>query len=114
MGDSRLAQIFAYNIQQKRRLLGLTQDALAEKLGIGQQSLSRMERGMMAPKFERLSDIAAVLHCSVAELFMDSSLPESNESVIIVDILQGLTRDERRALLHFILNAAHVFKTVRS
>jgi transcriptional regulator with XRE-family HTH domain len=114
MGDSQLAQIFAYNIQQKRRLLGLTQDALAEKLGIGQQSLSRMERGIIAPKFERLSDIASVLHCSVAELFVNDSMPENSESIIIADILQGLTREERRALLHFILDAAHVFKTVRS
>ena len=36
------------NIQQKRKLRGLTQEKLAEMVGIGQQSLSRMEKGQLA------------------------------------------------------------------
>ncbi len=52
-----LTKIFGNNIRKRRKGLYLTQVELAERLGIGQQSLSRIERGVTAPKFERLEEI---------------------------------------------------------
>lgn len=40
-----LAQIVGQAIFQRRRALGMSQEELAERVGIGQQSLSRMEQG---------------------------------------------------------------------
>ncbi len=40
-----LTKIFGNNIRKRRKGLYLTQVELAERLGIGQQSLSRIERG---------------------------------------------------------------------
>ncbi|MFR8276028.1 MAG: helix-turn-helix domain-containing protein [Desulfovibrio fairfieldensis] len=65
----KLAKLVGTNIQERRKKLGLTQECLAEKIGVGQQSLSRMERGDIAPKLERLPDVAATLRCSVAGSF---------------------------------------------
>lgn len=44
-----LTQIVGQAIFQRRRALGMSQEELAEKVGIGQQSLSRMEQGKTAP-----------------------------------------------------------------
>ena len=52
---------------------GWNQTEFAERLGIGADSLSRMERGLVAPRFSRLELIANTLECSVAELFMTQS-----------------------------------------
>ena len=89
MAKNELSVIFGNNIHRKRKQLGLTQDELAEKLGIGQQSLSRMERGTMAPKFERLQDI----------------------EMIITDILSGLTPKEKHSILKFVSDASQIFKS---
>lgn len=66
----RLATIVGANIAALRKMKGWNQIDLAERLGIGADSLSRMERGLVAPRFSRLELIANALGCSVAELFM--------------------------------------------
>ena len=113
MTKSDLAIIFGKNIQRKRTQLGLTQDELAERLGIGQQSLSRIERGTMAPKFERLQDIASVLHCPVSELFVDDATKDTDTESIIRDILHGLNHNERISILKFISEASLLLKNHR-
>lgn len=64
-----LASIVGANIAALRALRGWTQTQLAEKLDMGPDSLSRMERGLVAPRFARLERIADALACTVAELF---------------------------------------------
>ena len=49
----------------------MTQEALAETLGISQESLCRMEKGLIVPRFERLFDFARALDCSIADLFAE-------------------------------------------
>ena len=66
----RLAVIVGANITARRKLRGWNQSTLAEYLGIGADSLSRIERGLVAPRFQRLEELADILECSVAELFM--------------------------------------------
>jgi len=66
----RLATIVGANITALRKMRGWNQIDFAERLGIGADSLSRMERGLVAPRFSRLEYIANILECSVAELFM--------------------------------------------
>ncbi|HJD97983.1 helix-turn-helix domain-containing protein [Mailhella massiliensis] len=65
-----LAVIVGANITAKRKHLGLNQAQFAEKLGIGPDSLSRIERGLAAPRFQTLEKMALILGCPVAELFL--------------------------------------------
>ena len=59
----------------------MTQEALAETLGISQESLCRMEKGLIAPRFERLFDFARALDCSIAGLFAEpKSKPDKADS----------------------------------
>jgi len=65
----RLATIVGANITAHRRAKGWSQARFAEILGIGADSLSRIERGLVAPRFPRLEQMAEVLECPVFELF---------------------------------------------
>lgn len=65
----RLATIVGANITAQRRLMGWNQAEFAERLGIGADSLSRIERGLVAPRFPRLEQMASLLECPVYELF---------------------------------------------
>ena len=114
-----LIRIFSENIQRRRKQLGMTQEELAERLDISQQSMSRMERGIMAPKFERLAEIASALRCPVAELFMCNATAQENGAdgdneesahVVLAEALGGLSPAERHCVLRFVLEAANLFK----
>lgn len=63
-----LIKILGTNIAIRRKALGMSQEILAEKIGITQQALARMEQGKIAPKLTRLPELAGALQCSVAEL----------------------------------------------
>ena len=72
MGKQELrhvARLFGERIAAKRKEKGITQEALAEKLGISQESLCRMEKGLISPRFERLLDFSQALDCPIADLF---------------------------------------------
>lgn len=60
---------FANIISQKRKELGLTQDALAEKLGITPQAVSKWENGVGLPDVTLFPAIAKVLGVSTDALF---------------------------------------------
>ena len=56
-------------IAQQRRLAGLTQAQLAEKLGVASETVSRMETGAVMPSLARIEAVGAVLGVELAELF---------------------------------------------
>lgn len=62
------------NISALRKSAGLTQEALAGKLGITFQAISKWENGLSCPDLQLLPDIADIFGVSIDELF-GRSLP---------------------------------------
>lgn len=56
------------SIKKYRLERGLTQEALAEKLGVNRVSISYWERGLALPKGSRLLDVSTALGVSVDKL----------------------------------------------
>ena len=65
-----VATLVGANIAYLRREKGWSQKLLAQKLGIGADSVSRFENGIIAPRLERLKEIADILGCELADLFL--------------------------------------------
>ena len=55
-------------IAQKRKTLGLTQEALAAQLGISSQAVSKWENDISAPDIALLPALAKALNCTTDEL----------------------------------------------
>lgn len=55
-------------ITAARKAAGMSQQQLADALGIAQQHVSRWERGERTPRIATLKRIAAVLGCSPRDL----------------------------------------------
>lgn len=55
-------------LKELRKVLGLTQAALASQLSVSQQTVARWERGDAEPSFATLRDIATLLGTSVDDL----------------------------------------------
>ena len=67
MGDVR--KILSANIQKYRKLSGLTQEALAVKLGVTFQAVSKWENGKSSPDILLLPLMAEAFGCSIDSLF---------------------------------------------
>lgn len=98
------------NIRKRRKELGLTQEELAEKLGIGHQSLSRIEQGVMAPKMDRLPLIAKSLKCTVADLFRTEKDNSASYSARLDDLLTGLSHKKQEFLYQHIAGLVFMLK----
>lgn len=61
----------ATNIRSRRQSAGLSQLALAERTGLSQTWISRLEQGGANPTFETLSRIADALEINVSELLIE-------------------------------------------
>lgn len=63
--------VVAANIKQRRKALGLTQEALAQEAGISSQHLSKIERCACSPTMDTMVRIALSLDTTPAALFED-------------------------------------------
>ena len=61
-------RVVAANIKQRRKALGLTQEALAQEAGISSQHLSKIERCACSPTMDTVVRIALSLGTTPATL----------------------------------------------
>jgi len=66
---SQLKIAFGKRLKELRKQVGLSQEQLAEQIGVTIESVSNMERGIHGPKFDTLEKIAKVLNVPVITLF---------------------------------------------
>lgn len=65
-----IAEVWGRRIRERRGEIGLTSDALADKVGVSQSSISRYESGDRRPyNVELMQQIADALECDMVELF---------------------------------------------
>lgn len=56
-----LIQVFGSNLRHHRKAKKLTQEALAEAVGVSTEMISKVERGVAAPSFQTIEKLADVL-----------------------------------------------------
>lgn len=100
MTNAQKEQIAAA-IRAARRSRGLTQEALAERIGRSVASLSNLERAQAVPTLETLLAIAEALEVPVGTFLEVSSLGRKSRSRIreeheIMDIIRSLNSDQLR------------------
>src|SRR5215467_7370674 len=66
---SALNRKVGQRIAEQRRLAGLSQAQLAERVGFATETISRMETGAAMPSLARIDSIARALDVDLAELF---------------------------------------------
>ena len=69
--DKQMERIIGKRIQTIRKAKGLTQQQLAEMVGISTNYLSDLERGKSSPRMDKLVLIMNRLECSADDVFVD-------------------------------------------
>ncbi|MDR1686425.1 MAG: helix-turn-helix domain-containing protein [Desulfovibrio sp.] len=106
MSRKSMALVVGENIALRRRSLGMTQEQLAEHLNIGQNALSRMEKGAISPKTARLRDFAAILQCSPADLFREAEPDTVELAATLAELIRPLTPHARQTILRIVRESA--------
>ncbi|MER8024647.1 helix-turn-helix transcriptional regulator [Glutamicibacter protophormiae] len=57
------------SLAERRKAKGLSQQALADELGVSRQSIISLEKGRYDPSLPLAFKLAAVFGCSIEELF---------------------------------------------
>lgn len=87
-------------IKQKRKLLGMTQEDLAERLNISISFAGQIERGEAMPSVKMLQLIITELDLDPRALFFDEKV-EVNEYTELCLIMRRMSTQQRKLVLDF-------------
>ena len=76
------------NIQYLRKINGITQEELAERLSVSRQTISKWETNQVYPEIPKLIEIGNIFHCKVDELLKEDMDKRKNvySDVIVKEI----------------------------
>lgn len=99
MIDKRIGKRF----KQRREELGLTQEQLAEKLGLTVNYISTIERGTSFPRCEKLILLLNGLETTADAIFCDVVEKSTEcESSLLSQKLKGLPYDDQKRILNMV------------
>ncbi|AIB38766.1 helix-turn-helix domain-containing protein [Pseudomonas simiae] len=97
-----LAEAVGRAIARQRMRAGLTQEEVAERLGVGNEAVSRIERGIVIPNIIRLFDFASIFGCEATELLSESSPLPDDQASRLSQLLVTLNQSDRQLLVEVI------------
>ncbi len=98
----KLASRLGKNIANRRKDIGLTQDQLAEQVGVDTETISRFERGVTTPSLATLEVLSKKLGITIAVLLDEAVLPPSDDAQMISVLMSTLKGKERTFLIELI------------
>ncbi len=97
-----LAKTIGRVIAKRRIERGMTQEAVAERLGVGYEAVSRIERGAIMPTIGKLIYLAGVFNCPIEELLAESSNRATDQGAVLSKMIDGLSETDRAFMLEFV------------
>lgn len=88
-------------INQLRKLSGMTQEQLAEKINVSRQTVSKWESGGSSPDVESVVKISRIFHVSLDDLLMEGEKDamDKNEKITLEDLMKINLHNRRLSLL---------------
>jgi transcriptional regulator with XRE-family HTH domain len=94
------------NVKRRREELGITQSRLAQSLGVEVETVSRYERGTIAPSFPQLEKICVALGVPAWSLFSDGADVPRSDGGTLSELLKNLPARDREFVVSFVRNYA--------
>ena len=92
-------------IKELRRTRNLSQEELAEQIGVEPQHMSRIESGRSYPSIDRLEKISTALKVPLKEFFEFMHLEDAADRLENIDALAKGLSEERQRFIYRILKA---------
>lgn len=95
----RIRKSIGQSIARARQEADLTQEAVAERLGIGPEAVSRLERGIGSITAERLVVLAEMFGCRSDQLLLAASQRPEDQAGALWGMLDELSIEDRDFVL---------------
>ena len=89
-------------IADSRKVAGLTQEQVADKLELGKEAISRIERGDVSPTAFRIYEFAKLFEIPIQNFFTESSRRPLDQAERIAELMKPLSVKDRAMLLDMI------------
>ncbi len=63
-------KVLGEKVRKERKLAGLTQEQLAEKVGVRRETIMRLEKAQYNPSLKLAIDISRVLNAPIEDIFI--------------------------------------------
>ena len=100
-------------IARRRKAAGFTQDEVAERLGIGKEAFSRIERGIAGASVYRLFELADMFECGVESFLIEGSRRVTEQVELIDRHISGLSMADRQLMVQIVERLARRFRDVK-
>lgn len=100
LGDLNVA--IGRAVAKHRARSGLTQEQLGQELGLHDEAISRLERGVVMPTVPRLVELAEIFGCNVADLMTEGSSRSSDQARYLRQLIGALNPDDRAMLIEMV------------
>lgn len=97
-----LAKTFGQAIRRRRLAADLTQEEVAEKLGVGNEAVSRLERGVASLSVTRLFELSELFGCEAAELLTEGNVRVDDQARQLQLLLSKLSGNDRELILQVV------------
>lgn len=97
-------------IAARRNEARLSQESVAEALGITREALSRIETGAAVPSVLRLAELAEVLDCELGALIVEASNRKLDQAQHLAELLDDLPLEQREILMSVVKQIIGGFK----
>ena len=89
---ARLKQILAFNMKEQRRVLGISQAALAERINTSTNYIAMIELERKTPSIPMLERIAEALQIDPTELFSQKKAPSVSLRKLHKTVLEDIEK----------------------
>ena len=97
-------------IAKRRKGAGFTQDEVAERLAIGKEAFSRIERGIAGASVYRLFELADMFECGVETFLIEGSRRVTEQVELIDRHISSLSTADRQLVVQIVDRLARRFK----
>jgi transcriptional regulator with XRE-family HTH domain len=100
--EKRIATETGVAIKTRRLERGLSQDQLAERLDVGPEAVSRMERGVVMLTIPKLVELANALDCPVETFIPQASGSALSGAHEVAQMLKPLTKRDAQFVMELL------------
>lgn len=93
--------IIGNKLNQLRKLSGMTQEQLAEKINVSRQTISKWESDSTSPDLESIVKISRIFHVSLNDLLgeAETSVTNRNDEQITLEDLMKINLHNRKMMM---------------
>jgi transcriptional regulator with XRE-family HTH domain len=109
--QKKIAKMVGAAVASYRTEAGFTQEEVAEKMGIGNEAVSRMERGAVLPTVGRLFEFADLFDCQISDFLLGASDRIQDQAGAIAHLIKDLAAGDREMVVDIVKTLGDRLKT---